>query len=237
MSLNPLAPVTDYYSMLNRIFVFTWLWACLATWIVRLYYEPLDQLLKKLDFPIDILGLKEMKILGYIVPGLVVSVLARMVKLHDRISDVLRIREQFDLYEIILPLARGAGVSVGKLTMDQLRRHRGKLMSQVFYRYASSTDPKIDKHAIYQALDWWSWYWVFVEMLAVLLPTGTLLLFFGSSSWPGLLLLVACAAVILIILPFFRVRCSQHADYEVDLILTDQTRKQEIEQAFSALPN
>lgn len=121
--------------------------------------------------------------------------------------------------------------------MNQLREHRRKLMSQVFYQYASSTDPKIDKHAIYQALDWWSWYWVLVEMVAVLLPTGAFLLLFGSSSWPGLLLLGTCAAIIWILLPYFRSHCSKHAVNEVDLILADPTRKQQIEQTFHALPS
>jgi hypothetical protein len=52
MSLNPLTPVTDYQSMLNRIFWFTSAAALVAIWMLRLYIPGLDVLLKKIDFSI-----------------------------------------------------------------------------------------------------------------------------------------------------------------------------------------
>ncbi len=43
MSLNPLATLDDYQSMLNRIFWFTTASALVATWMLRLRVPELDQ--------------------------------------------------------------------------------------------------------------------------------------------------------------------------------------------------
>jgi len=114
-----------------------------------------------------------------------VGAIARSIRLHDRISDVFRIRLRFDVDYLLLPLARDSGANVGALSMAKLRKERGRLMAKTFYKYASSTDPVIDKHLIYQALDWWSWYWVLVEAVAVFLPTGVSLLFLGINAGMG----------------------------------------------------
>ena len=49
MPLNPLAPVTDYQSMLNRIFWFTTAAALAAIWMLRLHIPALDALLSRVD--------------------------------------------------------------------------------------------------------------------------------------------------------------------------------------------
>ena len=45
MSLSPLTPVTDYQSMLNRIFWFTTASALVGVWMLRLDIPRLDALL------------------------------------------------------------------------------------------------------------------------------------------------------------------------------------------------
>lgn len=107
-------------------------------------------------------------------------------------------------------------------------------MGRIFYRYASSTDPKIDKHLIYEALDWWSWYWVIVESVAVFIPNGIALLF-ADPSWHGWVLLGLCLLVTVIGLPFFRSHCARYARDEVHEILADSNRKNEVLQEFRAL--
>src|SRR4051812_12412628 len=152
MSFNPLQPVTDYVSMLNRIFWLTTLSAVVATAILRIYFPAVDQLLAKLDFDFEIAGIKGIK-LGYVVPALVVGGVTRATRFHDCVSSLFGIRKRFDVNEILLPLASESGFGVGSLSLKKLGDCRTDLMRSTFYRYASSTDPKIDKHLIYQALD------------------------------------------------------------------------------------
>jgi hypothetical protein len=232
--VNPLAQVKDYQSMLNRIFVCTSIVATIATWLLRLHFIVLDDLLSVLDVKVEIWGVKEMKIFGYVLPGMAVGFLARTVRLHDRISDVLGIRRRFDIDKILRPLAEGSGYPVGDLNLATLRKKRGSAMGRTFYRYASSTDPKIDKHLIYEALDWWSWYWAQLEATAVLLPTGIALLL-STPRWHGYALLVGCLLVWCVSLPFFRYHCARYAQSQVDEILSDAERARGIQQEFNAL--
>jgi hypothetical protein len=158
MSINPLAQVKNYSSMLNRIFLCTAISASVATAILRAHWKWLDELLKPLDIPIELIGLKDQKWFGYIVPGVAFAFIARTIRLHDRLSDLLWIRAIFDVHHILLPLAQESGFPVGKLKMKTLYAQRNALMGDAFYKFVSSTNPKIDKHLIYEALDWWSWY-------------------------------------------------------------------------------
>ena len=63
-SLNPLAPVTDYQSMLNRIVWFTTTSALVSAWILRLYIPALDALLHKIDFTVEF-GVKYLTIYAF----------------------------------------------------------------------------------------------------------------------------------------------------------------------------
>src|SRR5262245_32778184 len=102
MSLNPLAPVTDYQSMLNRIFWFTTVSALVAVWMLRISIPELDALLRQIDFTVE---LADNKILpmpgGLLLPALVAGIVTRIFRLHGRISDWLGIRECFDIDVVI----------------------------------------------------------------------------------------------------------------------------------------
>lgn len=234
MSLNPLAKVTDYNSMLFRIFVFTLLWSVIATWLLRRAFPSLDSFLSQLDLEVELEFVKVPKMLGYVVPALCVALLARIIRLHDRISDLFHIREQFDVDYILLPLAKGAGVAVGTLSIDKLAESRSRLMARTFYPFASSTDPKIDKHLIHEALDWWSWYWVLVEGLFIFLCTAIVLVF--AAEWRAVFILAgSCLLVSVPLLITIRRHCIRYAQHEVDEILSVPARRQEVSNAFSAL--
>ena len=83
MSINPLAPVTDYQSMLNRISWFTTASALVAIWILRLYIQALDELLHKIDFTVEFGGTKVLPMPGgYLFPALAVGILTRIFRFH-----------------------------------------------------------------------------------------------------------------------------------------------------------
>jgi hypothetical protein len=97
--------------------------------------------------------------------ALAIAFIAYTVQLHDRLSDWLRIRARFDLANILLPLTALTGVHLTAPKLNVLATQRVSLMSQLFYRYASSTleTPLVDKHDIQQALSAWSWFWISLE--------------------------------------------------------------------------
>lgn len=234
MSLNPLAPVTDYSSMLYRIFICTTVAGIIATRLIRLHCKPVDDYLKYYDIPVDLGIIKDFKALGFLLPAVLIALFARVIKLHNRVSDLLGIRTRFDVDEILRPLAEGSGFAVGSLNLDSLRKNRQNLMERAFYRYASYSDAKINKHLIQQAYDWWSWYWVILESAVIFIPVGIALLVLRSYSL-GFMFLAICLIVVPVVLIYFRTFCVGYAHREVDAILDDATRKAEVRAVFDAL--
>src|SRR6266550_7831628 len=108
MSLNPFATVTSYPSMLNKIALFTLAVGIAMTWVLRSQAPTVELFLGRFDLPVEIEG-NEVA-LGYVLPAILVAILFRVVKMHDRISDVLGTRQEFDLNEILVPLSIGVDV-------------------------------------------------------------------------------------------------------------------------------
>ena len=77
-----------------------------------------------------------------------------MTKLHDRLSDILHIRERFDISHILFPLALASGAACTVEQIWKIKRNRQDLMYKVFYKYASSSPGKsqIELHYITLAL-------------------------------------------------------------------------------------
>jgi hypothetical protein len=227
MSWNPLAEITDYRTMLNRICWFTAASACVGTWLLRFHFPAVETTLAPLDIKIELWGVKDVKLLGYILPGLAVALVARVIRLHDRISDIFGIRKRFDAKHILVPLASGAGIRQKDTTLGIMKAVRDDLMGPVFYKYASSTNPQIDKHLICEALDWWSWYWVIVESATIFVIVAIVLLFARAWETVGLIMII-CIVAFLVVLPFLKHHCARYAKREVDEILMDSTRKKEV---------
>jgi hypothetical protein len=61
MPLNPLAPVTDYQTMLNRIAWFTTAAALGAIWLLRLNVAAIEAQLSKIDFALQFGGDKVLR--------------------------------------------------------------------------------------------------------------------------------------------------------------------------------
>jgi hypothetical protein len=235
MAVNPLAPVTDYQSMLNRIFWFTLASALVGVWLLRLYIKPLDELLTQIDFT---LAFGRDKILpipgGYLFPALAVGLVTRIYRLHARISDWLAIRECFDLDVIIAELAAQLGLDLSLVPADELRRSRHHIMRQAFYPYVSGPQPTIDQQLIMQALDAWSWFWIGTEATLVFTLVG-LGLVAGGAYEPGFLTVGTTILLAAIGLPAMRGQCARYAIAQVRAILSDPTRATTIRATFAEL--
>lgn len=224
MPLNPLAAVTDYQSMLNRIFWFTTAFALAAIWLVRMNSPAAEALLSRVDFAV---ALQSDKLLptpaGYLLPALAIGILARVFRLHARVSDMLGIRECFDLEVIIGEMADRLRVDLDAISEPQLRRARHSIMRKAFYPYVSGSQPQVDQQLILQALDAWSWFWVGVEG-ALLFTVAGLGLIALHAYGAGSAVLAGALAVATIGLPALRNQCRRYAIAQVRAILADPGR-------------
>jgi hypothetical protein len=232
MSLSPLAPVTDYQSMLNRISWFTSASALVAVWMLRLYLPGIDSQLKEIDFTMEFGGNKILPIPGgYLVPALAVGILTRIFRLHARISDWLGIRESFDIEVIIRELATQSGIALTPDDEAQLVNHRHGIMRNAFYLFVSGRQPQIDPQLIQQALDAWSWFWVGVEATVVFVLAGLGLIAggvyeVGFATFGGTLILAIVG------LPAMRGQCRRYAVAQVRAIVADPARAAAVRAAF-----
>jgi hypothetical protein len=233
MGFNPFATVSDYPGMLNKISTCTFFVALLLVWLVRVRVPAIDNVLVPLALPIPVVGVNFQ--LGTVFPAFLIAFLSRIVKLHDRISDVLRIRYRFDVEAILLPLAIGSSATLKADVVRKIRQQRQPLMYKTFYEYASSTPKKakIDAHYIIMALDQWSWYWILVEAAFLVLITSVILLF-AKHYLPSALLLL-CVLGITALLQYMRHHCENYAQQQVEAILSDQARRAEVAEVFRAL--
>jgi len=235
MSLNPLAPVTDYQSMLNRIFWLTTASALVATWMLRLNIPALDRLLREIDFTVAFGGDKILPMPGgYLLPALAVGILTRIYRLHARISDWLGIRECFDLEVIIAELAAQSAIDITHIPEEQLMNSRHAIMRKAFYPFVSGPQSQIDPQLIQQALDAWSWFWVGVEASIVFVISG-LALIAGGVHEAGLQTIGGALILAAIGLPTMRGQCKRYAIAQVRAILDDPARAHAVRTAFADL--
>jgi hypothetical protein len=234
-SLNPLAPVTDYQSTLNRIFWFTSASALVATWMLRMHNSALNALLSQIDFRVELDGSKTLSIPGgYLIPALTVGVLTRIYRIHARISDWLGIRECFDIEVIIHEFAFVLGIDLTSIAYEHMSKHRPRIMRAAFYPFVSGFRPAIDKQLIQQALDAWSWFWVGIETTLVFTLTA-LGLIAGGAHHVGLETLGATLVLTAIGLPSMRRQCRRYAIAQVRAIVAEPARAAVVRAAFSEL--
>jgi hypothetical protein len=234
-SLNPLAPVTDYQSMLNRIFWFTSASALVAIWMLRLHNPALNGMLSQIDFRVEFGSDKILPIPGgYLFPALAVGMLTRIYRMHARISDALGIRRCFDIDVIIAEFATQMDVDLTSVAYEQLVTLRPSIMRTAFYPYVGGTQPSIDQQLIYQALDAWSWFWVGVEATFVFILAGFGLVA-GGAYEVGLETIGGAITFAAIGLPAMRGQCSRYAIAQVRAIIADPARAAAISAAFAEL--
>lgn len=235
MSLNPIASVTDYQSMLNRICLFTSVAALGAVWLLRTQLPALDSLLGQVDFSVET-GLNNLLPIpgGSLLPALAVGLLARVYRIHSHIGHWLGIRERFEIDVILAEFVHRIGIEAENISEHDWLAHRHDLMRGTFYRFTSNQSPQIDVHLIHQALDLWSWFWIGVESTCVFIITSFLLI--GANvSEIGLMTFSLTLLMAMIGLPAIRLQCKRAAIAQVRAILSNPARAAIVREAFSTL--
>jgi hypothetical protein len=173
--------------------------------------------------------------LSGIVIAFAVAVLTHTFQLHDRISDVFGIRRRFDRKIILIPLFRRIGCVVSKGREAKIAQQRDELMHAVFYKYASSaaTQPLVDRHDIEQALNAWSWFWVFVEGVFYFGVGAIIAWWLDSGNLAAIFSIVSISLLVLALLQ--RLRLARYARPQLDTIAADPTASYDIKAKFDAL--
>ncbi len=231
---NPLSSVTDYQTMLNRIFWFVAGAALVAISLLRAQVPAIDQGLRAIDLSVAIGGEQPLPVpAGSLLPALVLGLVCRMVRPHARLSDWLGIRERFDIDVVLHELASRVRVDLSLIGDERLAERRRALMRQTFYRYVSGHPVAIDPQLVHQALDSWSWFWITMETATLFVGTSLLMVACGAHE-PGIRALLVTLVVAAGALPTLRAKCRRLAIAQVRAILSDDRRREEVRAALAA---
>jgi hypothetical protein len=222
----------SYSKMLNRIFLSSLIVGLSCIGLLAYLSPSIKEFLHM--FPLNVkLGPILTPIL-FAIPPLLVAIIFRIITLHNMISNLFKIRERFDVNQILLPIAKGVNQKIDQYYLTKIRNKRNQLMRDVFYKYVMSVDRSvINPQYVATALDRWSWFWCFVEPTPIFLLAAVIawwqIGFIYSLIFIGLMLVFIFAAKC--IYP----SCKRAAKAEVNEILNDSTRKTEIGKVFNAL--
>lgn len=221
----------NYTEMLNKIGIFTFLLSFGFTWLVSQAVPSIGRFLNSQHLTAEIISL-HVPIL-YVAPAFVIGLFARIIRLHDRISDLFRIRARFEVYRILIPLCGSLGIPVNKSLRDKLQHDRTNIMGETFYAYASWDDPKITKHLVLAAADLWTWYWILLESIVLLAVTSTVLVVCRAYTTATFTLIALFLATLLFSTSFDV--CGRRVDQQIGEIVMDEKRANALRAEFSKL--
>ena len=222
----------SYSDILQRVFYTTFFSGLICTVILAQASPAVKAFLDsvsteaKLNFLISVNGLK---ILYAFIP-LLIGLILLMLRIHDKISDILRIRYLFDTRYILFPLAQLSGHNLTKELSKSIRKNRVMDMDAVFYPYASFINPKIETQLVRTAADNWGWFWVTLESSFVFSVTTILLKIWFKSTYVQLFLIVILVQMCFLLYQFFE--CRKSAKRQVNAILSDKSRRTDIHVYF-----
>jgi hypothetical protein len=222
----------DYSEILQRI-LYTSIATGLACTVALAKASPLlQELVNSVDTAADIAFIKNIPILYVLIPMLI-GVLSRLLKLHDKISDIFRIRYLFDTRCLLFPLAKGAGLALTEDLKKKICQDRVDSMYAVFYPFAAFKKPIIDEQLVRTAADNWGWFWVLVESSFLIIVTTATLAYMQKPAYVFWCLVVLLLEFVLMLA--YWLSCQKGGERQVKAILSDTGRKKTIAKYFRSL--
>jgi len=222
----------NYPDVLNRVFYTTLATGFACSLALASASPEVKKLFEQLPIDAELGPVKGLKLLYVVVPA-AVAMVSRIIKLHDRISDVLGLRERVDTEWILLPLARGSGAVLDETRELTIRLRRKDAMYKVFYPYVSLPDSAIDRQLVRTALDNYGWFWSITEALVLVTPTSIGLCAIAWSGWSFLALVALVGLAALARIQWEA--CKRGTEAEVAAILDDASRRTQIATYFNQL--
>jgi hypothetical protein len=222
----------DYSEILQRVFYCSIVTGIVCTTLLAKASPAVQQFIDSITTEADIGHVKSVKVLYVLIPG-VIAMVSHMIKLHDRISDLLKIRFFFDMRFFLYPLCQGVGVPLTEERKANLRKSRDASMYATVYKYAGFKNPVIDEHLVRTAADNWGWFWALVESSFLLLVSLVILVFLQKWTYvTGFLLALLGELALMFVL---WLACIRSAKPQVEAILSEPQRMDEIKEYFYSL--
>lgn len=228
--MNIIGQPASYSEMLERIFITSVATGIACTYVLAQASPEFKNIMNSLDNLATISFLHDIKVLYILIP-IVIAVFSRMARLHDKISDVLRIRQYFDVRFLLIPLTKGSVVAINNRLEKRIKSDRRKVMSAIFYPYASFITPVIDSQLVRTAADNWGWFWVLIESSFLIFITTVVLIIL--KQWCLMKYCLIAIGVELVFMKFLWIACKNSARRQVEAILNDQNRRESIQQYFN----
>lgn len=215
----------NYPEMLKKIAWTMFFVVAIGLFVISHISTDLANIMSEISFGVQYESSGIKIYISYLYIPLIFALLENIIKIHNKISDLLKIRYRFDK-NVIIKKSLELCNKTNKLTLIN-QSNRVKIMSNIFYKYAGYANPSIDVHLIYMALGTWSWYWIFLDTFLATSILGILYLAI-SFSWISLITISIILFFILIIMRLIYCSCKKHAIREVCSIFDDEHRKHEI---------
>jgi len=215
----------SYSDMLKRIFAASLTVGVICTFALGAVSPDVHNFLESWSAEVKIGILESVKTLYVLIP-LAVAVVSRIFLLHDKVSDLFRIRKRFDLKNILRPLAKGVGFPTGGVKWKGIEERRDAAMTRTFFRYASFRDPKIDVQMVRTAADRWAWFWCTIEPQIILVITASI--FAALGAWSGVLGVLVGMGVLILIALLLWPQLGRGARTQVAEILNNESWKAEV---------
>ena len=160
--------------------------------------------------------------------AVIVAFVSRIFKIHDRISDVLSIRKNYDINNIILPLANKVGIHTSASYTKKLVIKRSEVMNNIFYKYASSTKEscQIDQHLVIQAMSQLTALWISIEFIFWFSIVTLVLLITGYYRISIFLLTIDIFLIFISWILY--ILCKKYTKQEIDAIIDNDKIKDNI---------
>ena len=230
--MKTLAQPESYSGILQRIFLFSITTGIICTFLLANSSPIVNTIIHSLKTKVNYGPLKNIEILYLLIP-LIIALVSRIIKLHDRISDVFRIRATIDTKFILIPLCERSGVALTPRLKKAIKKNRKKYMYKTFYPYASFLNPSISKQLVRTAADNWGWFWALLESSFIFSLTILLSLYLDTPVYIRLLLIILLGEILL--MWYLWRSAMRYAIHQVEEILKISSNKQAVKNFFSNL--
>ena len=137
--MKVIAQPETYSDILERLFITTLITGVVCTGLLANASPDVKVILDSITMQAQLGPVKGLNLLYVAIPALF-ALFSRIIKLHDKVSDLLGLRRVIDTQWILLPLAAGIGLHLDAAELRQLKQARRDAMYRVFYPYGAITE-------------------------------------------------------------------------------------------------
>ena len=237
---------SNYSEMRTKISSCVFVFSLIELFVFAQTSTSFNQILLKLSFnyTFKVIGM-ELHIAYFYIP-ILLAVMENIFNLHDFTQKPFHIRERFEGKYMLAQYATCLGLEkVERSETYKAYKDCPKLKKEFlnhFYSYASSTNPKIDKHYISTTLDAWCWFWIVWDssiicilmlIMGILLPVISKIRVSSRFLIMMLVLLLASSVLEMLIMK----ECRKRSETEIKAVFNLDVKDEKTETIKALLKN